>query len=440
MFSRREPPIVISVGGSLIIPNGGIDTEFLSNLNRFIRKYVARGRRFFLITGGGTVMRYYRDGAASVIKNVTSEDLDWLGIHVTRVNAHLLRTIFQDIAHPRIIENYNKRLIRWKEPVVIGAGWRPGSSTDYCATILARDYGAYVVINLSNIDWIYDKDPKKYPDAKRIEKITWEEMEKLIPRKWVPGMNTPFDPIATQLGKKNHLTVVVTNGKDFDNLEKIIDGDVFKGTIIVPYRIDEGFYDRAYYTGRKGEHRVAHESLFGKLFHSLINKYRAFIIKFFINPKTVLDVGCGTGGLVQALRNFDIDAYGVEVSEYALGSIGKNLKQYIKKGDITRLPYKDNKFDLVLTYDVMEHIERSKLKQAIKESVRVSKKYIFHKIYTRENIWITWFHRRDFSHVSFFTKNYWTYIFSSFKEVNILKKTIFILPSFFETIFVLKKK
>ena len=66
-------------------------------------------------------------------------------------------------------------------------------------------------------------------------------------------MNLPFDPIATILAKKLHLTAAVANGHDFENLRKIIEGDEFKGTVIMPYEIDAGFYDREYYHGKKAD-------------------------------------------------------------------------------------------------------------------------------------------------------------------------------------------
>jgi len=433
MFKKNEPPIIISVGGSLIVPNGGINTKFLSSFNRFIRKYVAQGKRFFLVAGGGKIARHYRDGAKAVVGNITDEDLDWLAIHTTRVNAHLLRTIFRDIAHPRIIENYNKKLFRWKEPVVIGAGWKPGWSTDYDAVILARDYGGKTIINLSNTYWVYDKDPKKFKDAKPIEKITWEEMEKIVGDRWTPGLSTPFDPIATKLAKNLKLTVITTNGTDFRNLERLMDGDSFKGTVIMPYRIDASFYDRAYYKGKKGEYRF-------NIFDDLTNFYRALMIKIFLKPKNALDVGCGTGKLVFWLRFFGIDAFGIEISKDALELADKKIKPFLKSGDITKIPYAENNFDLVLTYDVLEHIERSKIKKAISETIRVSKRYIFHKIYTQENQWINLTHGDDFSHISVFSKKYWQKIFSAFNDVVVLKRSIFHLPSFFETIFLLKKK
>ncbi len=227
-----EPPIVISVGGSLIVPNGGIDTNFLIKLNKLIREEVSKGKRFMLIAGGGKIARQYQEAGSAVIGKLTKEDLDWLGVHATHLNGQLLRTIFQDIANPRVIQHYDRKLENWTEPLAIGAGWMPGWSTDYDAIILARDHGAKLIINMSNIDYVFDRDPAKFPDAKPLEKITWEAMKKLVGDKWSPGNNAPFDPIATNLASKLNLTVVITNGKDMDNIKKIIDGQPFKGTVI----------------------------------------------------------------------------------------------------------------------------------------------------------------------------------------------------------------
>lgn len=441
MFDHKEPPIVLSIGGSLIVTKGGIDTEFLKNLNTFIRHYVKQGRRFFLVAGGGLAARHYRDAGKTVIGDMTDEDLDWLGIHATRLNAHLLRTIFEDIAHPRIIENYEKKLRDWEEPIVIGAGWKPGWSTDYDAVILARDYGANLIINLSNIYYVYDKDPNKYPDAKAIKKLTWEEMEQLVGTEWSPGINAPFDPIAAQLAKKLDLTVIVTHGQDIQNLENLIEGDSFKGTVIMPYRIDASFYDREYYMGNKAGYRFAHmQSGVARFISALANYYRAFIIRVNLNPKNCLDVGCGTGDLVKALRRLGVDAYGVEISDHALELADKSVRPFLKKGDMSSLPYEDNQFDLVISFDVLEHSERSKIKTVISETIRVSKKYILHKVYTRENTWIRWFHSKDFSHISVFTKKFWQKIFLDNPDAALQRNSIFRLPAFMESIFLLKKK
>ncbi|GIW64250.1 MAG: hypothetical protein KatS3mg092_0183 [Patescibacteria group bacterium] len=441
LFNRKEPPIIISVGGSLIVPNGGIDTKFLSQLNKFIRNQVAKGRRFMLIAGGGKIARHYQDAGRQVIGNINNEDLDWLGIHATRFNAHLLRTIFQDIAHPRIITNYEKKLFNWWQPVAIGAGWKPGWSTDYDAVILARDYKANLIINLSNVDGIYDKDPKKFADAKIINKITWEEVEKIIGNKWTPGLNAPFDPVATPLAKKLGLTVIVASGHNFSNLEKIIEGKSFKGTVITPFRIDSSYYDRDYYIGKKGGHKISYiDSFFGKIFHNLVSFYRALIYKITLNPKSALQLGCGLGLTVKYLRFFGVDAKGIDFSQTAYELAPKDVKPYIILADASKLPFKDNEFDLVFSHDLLEKLDYEKIKKTISESIRVSKKYIVHKIYTRENIWYNITHRKDFSNISFFYKKYWEKIFAEFKDKVIVLRRRLMLPSFIETKFVLRKK
>jgi len=231
-ISMQESPIVISVGGSLIVPNGGIDTDFLIKLNKLIREEVANGKRFMLIAGGGKLARRYQEAGSAVIGKLTREDLDWLGIHSTHLNAHLLRTIFQDIANPRVVQDYDRRLENWIEPIAIGAGWMPGCSTDYDAVVFARDHKAKLIINMSNIDYVFDKDPGKFSDAKPLKKITWEAMKKLVGDKWIPGHNSPFDPIATELAESLKLAIVIANGNNMENIKKIINGESFKGTVI----------------------------------------------------------------------------------------------------------------------------------------------------------------------------------------------------------------
>lgn len=442
MFKKSEPPIVISVGGSLIVPNGGVDTAFLSNLNKLIRNQVIKGRRFLLVAGGGNIARHYRDAGKTVIGDLSEEDLDWLGIHATRFNAHLLRTIFQDIANPRVVINYEKKIANWREPVAIGAGWKPGWSTDYDAVILARDYRANIIINLSNIESVFDRDPKKFKDAKPIAKMTWDEMEKIVGDKWTPGLNIPFDPIATQLAKKLGLTMIIASGHDFENLDNIIEGEPFRGTVIQPFKIDAGFYDHDYYLGKKGSRRFNRvESLPGKIFYNAMNFVRALIIKLSLNPKNCLEVGCGLGHLVRWLRFFGIDAHGIDFSAYAHKLAHPDVKPYMKVADVADIPYRDNSFDLVVSFNLLQHLERSKIKQAVQETVRVSKKYVFHKIITSDhNLLYTVFHHRDFSDVSFFHIKYWLKLFSSLKNVTV-KITFAINPfDFVGARFLLKKK
>lgn len=226
--------IVISLGGSLIVPNGGIDTKFLSNFNKFIREQLAQNnkRQFFLIAGGGATARHYLDAGQNVIGHTLSrDDRDWLGIHSSRLNAHLIRTIFRDIAHPYIIKHY-EIIRKVEEPVVVGGAWKPGWSTDYCAVTTCEDYGAKEMINLSNIDQVYDKDPKENQDARALKNISWTDFRKMVGEEWIPGMNSPFDPIAAKKAHELGVKVIVMNGQNLDNLGNYLKGQDFVGTVI----------------------------------------------------------------------------------------------------------------------------------------------------------------------------------------------------------------
>ncbi len=231
-MSLGENTFVLSLGGSLVVPNGGIDTEYLKAFNRFIRNQISsKKRRFFITVGGGAIMREYRDGAKEVHGQITNTDLDWLGIHATRLNAQLVRTIFIDIAHPRLIKHY-EIILKIEAPVAVAAGWKPGWSTDYCAVTLCQDYGIKQVINMTNVDQVFDKDPKKYPDAKPLTQVSWKKYRAMVGDTWSPGMNTPFDPIAAKLASEIGVTVKILNGKNLETLAKALDGKAFFGTTI----------------------------------------------------------------------------------------------------------------------------------------------------------------------------------------------------------------
>jgi uridylate kinase len=224
---------VISVGGSLVVPNGGVDTKFLQNLNTFIRSQLAhhKNRQFFLVIGGGVIARHYRDAGRAVVGHELSrDDLDYLGIHATKLNAHLVRTIFKDIAHPYILKHY-EIIRKVTEPIVVAAGWKPGWSTDYCAMLLCEDYDMRTVINLSNVPQVYDKDPKVDQSAKAIDKISWPDFRKLVGDEWKPGLNAPFDPVAAKKAEEIGAKVVVM-GSDFKNTENYLEGKEFVGTVI----------------------------------------------------------------------------------------------------------------------------------------------------------------------------------------------------------------
>jgi uridylate kinase len=232
MMQNDPKRILISLGGSLLVP-GEIDTEFIRAFKKLIVRYVGKGYSFVLITGGGRTARKYID-AADKISDITDEDKDWLGIHTTRLNAHLIRTVFREYAHPRINTNphHLEDFYDFKKGVLVAAGWRPGCSTDYDAVLLAKYLDVSRMINLSNIDYVYDKDPREFPDAVKKEQMTWPEFRALVGDVWSPGLNAPFDPIASKLAQEANIEVAIMNGADLVNLEAYLNDELFRGTVI----------------------------------------------------------------------------------------------------------------------------------------------------------------------------------------------------------------
>jgi len=163
----QKKTVIISLGGSLIVPEE-IDWKFLKKFKALIEDQIKNGYKFILITGGGKTARKYIDVATRVDK-ITNDDKDWIGIHATRMNAHFIRTIFRDLAHPKINTNPHdlEDFYNFKEDILVAAGWRPGFSTDFDAVLLAKYLNIKTVINLSNIDYVCDKDPRKFPDCKK---------------------------------------------------------------------------------------------------------------------------------------------------------------------------------------------------------------------------------------------------------------------------------
>ncbi|MEI7709236.1 MAG: UMP kinase [bacterium] len=221
--------IVLSLGGSLIVPDG-IDVEFLKKFRDLIISQTKKGKKFVVISGGGKVCRRYQE-AAKALTQVSNDDLDWIGIASTRLNSELLRVVFGESAFEKIVMDPNM-VPQTDKPVILGGGWKPGNSSDLAATQAALSIGAKKLINLSNIDYLYDKDPNKYTDAKKIEQISWSGLIEILPKSWEPGANVPFDPIAAKEAEVALLEVAILNGKNISNLEKYLNGEDFAGTQI----------------------------------------------------------------------------------------------------------------------------------------------------------------------------------------------------------------
>ncbi len=162
---------------------------------------------------------------------MTNDELDWIGIYATRYNAQFMKILFGNLAYGEIAVNPRKKF-KTSKPIIVGAGYKPGWSSDCDAVYLAQTYGAKSITNLSNIDYAYDKDPRIHKNAKSIKNIDWKNFRKIVGNKWEPRMNKPFDPIASREAQRLEMKVIILNGRKLKNLENCLDGKKFRGTII----------------------------------------------------------------------------------------------------------------------------------------------------------------------------------------------------------------
>ncbi len=221
--------VVLSVGGSLIAPDG-VNVDFLEELRDFILERTRNGEQFVIVCGGGGTARTYQK-AARTLKISDQSELDWIGIHATRLNAQLVKALFGNNAHPNIITDPTQK-INFKESVLIGAGWKPGWSTDYVAILLAEKLHAKRVINLTNVDYVYDKNPNEHTDAQPLKELSWKQFQELFGTEWQPGLHAPFDPIAGAKAQELNMEVAIINGAHLDRIATYLDTKISVGTLI----------------------------------------------------------------------------------------------------------------------------------------------------------------------------------------------------------------
>lgn len=226
---QRGERVVVSVGGSLIVPDQ-IDTDFLSSLRALVLERIEKDFSFAIVTGGGKTCRNYQ-AAAREVMDVSEIDLDWIGININCMHAEFLRILFGQVAAPAIVKDFS-RPIPTDYPVVLVGADAPGHSSDFDAVMVAKLMGAKRLVNLSNIDYVYDSDPNENPNAKKFEHLLWSDFRSLIPPEWGPGLSSPFDPIAAQEAEALGLEVAIINGVHLEEFSNYLDNKPFVGTVI----------------------------------------------------------------------------------------------------------------------------------------------------------------------------------------------------------------
>ena len=214
----------------------GIDTQILDYIAEEIKSLVEYGVEVGIVIGGGNIIRGVTAAADGVIKRTSADYMGMLGTVINGVamqealehkglSARLQTAIkMEQIAEPFIVRKAIRHLEKGRV-VIFGAGTgNPYFTTDTGATLRATEIGASMLIKATKVDGVYDKDPMKYPDAKKLDILSYD--------KALEDNIKVMDDTAIALAKDNKLPIVVANMGEKGNLLKIIQGDYSKCSIV----------------------------------------------------------------------------------------------------------------------------------------------------------------------------------------------------------------
>ena len=221
-----KEPVVISLGGSIINP-GEPDIGTIKKITNVFNKYKGK---IAITTGGGTYARVYANAVRSISKNEFFADE--IGILETKQNAMLVISALKDVC-PYVPDDFRRAasLLNTYKCVVMG-GTIPGITTDADAVMLAEVIGAKKLINISNVDAIYDKDPRK-KGAKKLSKLSLDELVKMAEKfdKRKAGTHFVFDVLAAKLAARSKLEIHFVN-KDIKNIKAALEGKKHSGSVV----------------------------------------------------------------------------------------------------------------------------------------------------------------------------------------------------------------
>jgi uridylate kinase len=224
--------IVISLGGSLIIPNQ-INYKFLNDFKKTLEKN-KKNYKFVIVCGGGKTARNYINGLEDIKIKKKEYFQSLLGISATRLNARFITYFFEKDANKGIPKDMNevKNLLKKSNYVFCGALRYYKKETSDSTSAKLANYFKTNFINLTNVKGLYDKNPKRFKSAKFIPEITHKEFYKIAKKiEFKPGQHFVLDQKAAKIIKKNNITTFIL-GENLKELDNVLNNKHFVGTII----------------------------------------------------------------------------------------------------------------------------------------------------------------------------------------------------------------
>jgi len=220
--------VVISLGGSLVNTDEGVDREFLEKIKEILS---GMDYRFGIVTGGGFKAREYAKKVRE--KGGNEFEADEAAIKATKENAAEVIKALGDIANQKVLETFDEAR-KAKEKVIVMGGLLPGITTDTDSVLLAECLNSKRLVNISNVDAIYDSDPKKNENAKKFSEMGYNELIDLAVEsdKRKAGTHFVFDLLACKLIARSKIETHFVTGKDLEDVKNAIEGKKHKGTVV----------------------------------------------------------------------------------------------------------------------------------------------------------------------------------------------------------------
>ncbi len=220
--------IVFALGGSVVVPDK-VDEKYVERFAGFALE-LAKKNSLAIVVGGGKTAR--RAIAAARKRGENEARCDYAGIEASRYNASIISQAMGIEPHvPETLMGAEKVLKT--EGIVLMGGTEPGHSTDAVAALLAELTDADLVLKVTDVDGIYDKDPQRHKKATMFQELSIDQVEKMVlGLSQDAGKYELFDMLAVKILKRSGIKCVVLNGRDFKNIKKAIEGTKFRGTVI----------------------------------------------------------------------------------------------------------------------------------------------------------------------------------------------------------------
>ena len=158
---------------------------------------------------------------------------DMLGIEAARLNARLLAYALGDLAYPEPPRSLQEAVeAAATGRVVVAGGFQPGQSTAAVAALLAEALGADLLLLGTRVDGVYDRDPERHPGARLIERLSYDELARVLEQSVEPGRYELLDPLALAVLRRSRIPVRVFNASNPENLLRAVRGEV--GSLVTP--------------------------------------------------------------------------------------------------------------------------------------------------------------------------------------------------------------